>query len=572
MVAQKQLPEKVAAAVEAAALLNASRHGGKAEVGAIMGRILAEFPEYRKDPSAVSAAAQAAVKRVNSLLPEQQAKLLVERHPGAIAAPPKEGRKGLPPLPNASKGSTTLRLPPEPSGYMHIGHAMAFTINYLYKEEYDGELWLRFEDTNPRKVASRYYDAFRRDIKWLGIIWDQEKNVSDDMETIYARGEKLIREGKAYACSCEIDKVKRLRFEGEACEHRDASIERNLMTWDELLSKKHKEGEYVIRFKGDMHNVNLSLRDPNIFRVIDHSHPLTGDRYTLWPTYDVANAIEDELCGVTHVLRSSEFRNELQQLIRDTLGLRRLEVIQFSRFNFEGTPVGKRYLRPLVEEKLVSGWDDPRMPTVQGLERRGIVPEAIRTFTLQVGYTMAEHEFDWSLLLSVNRKVLDPKARRFFFVSDPVHLRVTGAPKRSVTIPYHPDQPLGERSFDTAGEFYVPSADIRALKPGDTFRLMDLYNVKLVSAGAKPTARFAGDEILAGTRKLQWVLDDETPVKVLVPGLLFDEAEKFNRESLKEVEGLAERSVSRVAVGEIVQFPRFGFCRQDAPGTYILSA
>jgi glutamyl-tRNA synthetase len=572
MVTHGELPEKVGAAVEAAALLNASRHGGKAEAGAVIGRILAEFPEFRKDPSPVASLAQATVRHVNSLSPEQQAKLLHDRHPEATTPAPREGRRGLPPLPNASKGRTSLRLPPEPSGYMHIGHAMAFTINYLYKEEYEGELWLRFEDTNPRKVARRYYDSFRRDITWLGIKWDREKNVSDDMEIIYAKGEKLIRDGKAYACSCDITRVKQLRFEGMACEHRDASVERNLKTWNELLSKKHKEGDYVIRFKGDMQNANLSLRDPNIFRVIDHSHPLTGDRYSLWPTYDVANAIEEELCGVTHVLRSSEFRNELQQMMRDTLGLRRLEVIQFSRFNFKGTPVGKRYLRPLVEEKLVSGWDDPRMPTVQGLERRGIVPEAIRNFTLQVGYTKAEHEFDWSLLMSVNRKVLDPKARRFFFVPDPVRLRVSGAPKRPVTIPFHPDEQLGERSFDTDGDFYVPSVDTKSLNPGDTFRLMDLYNVQLTSAGGKPTAKFAGDEILAGTRKLQWVLDEKNPIKVLVPGLLFDEKGEFNRESLKEVKGLAEPSISKAAVGEIVQFPRFGFCRHDSQSTFILSA
>jgi glutamyl-tRNA synthetase len=572
MVADKEPSGSLESAAEAAALLNASQHDGRAEVGAVIGRVLAAHADLRKDPARVAKAAQAAVKEVNSMSPSQQSKLLHERYPEATVSSPREGRKGLPPLPNAIRGKTVLRLPPEPSGFMHVGHAMAFNIIYLYREEYDGRLWLRFEDTNPRKVARRYYESFRRDIKWLGISWDLEKNVSDDMETMYAQGEKLIHEGKAYACSCDIARMKRLRFEGKACEHRNASVEHNLRIWSELLSKKHKEGEFVIRLKGDMQSVNLSLRDPSIFRVIDHAHPLTGDRYSLWPTYDVSNAIEDELCEVTHVLRSSEFRVELQQLIRDALKLRHLEVIQFSRFNFKGTPVGKRYLRPLVEEKLVSGWDDPRMPTVQGLERRGIVPEAIRAFTLQVGYTKAEKEFDWSLLLSVNRKILDPMARRFFFVPDPVRIDVSEAPKRAVTIPFHPEEPLGERSLKTDGTFFVPSADLKSMKAGDTFRLMDLYNVRLASAGRKPKAKFAGDEIVPGTKKLQWVVNDGTPLKVLMPGLLFDEAGKFDRGSLKEVTGLAETSASGIAVGEIVQFPRFGFCRQDSPGTFILSA
>jgi glutamyl-tRNA synthetase len=571
MVAEKKPSGSLESAAEAAALQNALRHGGKAETGAVIGRILAEFPELRKDPASVARAAQEGVKRVNALTPSEQAKLLEERHPEAATSPQPEGRRGLPPLPNAVKGKVTLRLPPEPSGYMTIGHAMAFTINYQYKEQYDGELWLRFEDTNPRKVTRQYYESFRRDIAWVGIKWDHEKNVSDDLETIYARGEELIGEGKAYACACDMAKVKRLRFDGRPCEHRDAAIETNLRIWGELLSKKHKEGEYVVRFKGDMKSVNLSLRDPNIFRVIDYPHPLTGNRYTLWPTYDVANAIEDELCGVTHVLRSSEFRNELQQMMRDALGLRHLEVIQFSRFNFRGTPVGKRLLRPLIEQKLVAGWDDPRRPTVRGVERRGIVPEAIRAFTLQVGYTKAEHEFDWTLLLSLNRKILDSKARRFFFVPDPVRLRVLGAPKRSVTIAYHPQERLGERSFDTAGVFYLPKADLRSLKLGQTFRLMDLYNVKLTAKGTKPSARYAGDEVVTETKKMQWVPERGLEVNVLVPGPLFDELGKFNRESLKVVKGLVEPSASKVAIGEIVQFPRFGFCRLDSPGTFVFT-
>lgn len=571
MVAEGRFPEEVSKAIEEAALINATRHGGKADAGAVIGRILAEFPDLRPHPDRVAKDVKAAVKRVNSLTVSEQAKLLAESYPEASTGPAREGRKGLPPLPNAVRGKTSFRLPPEPSGFMHIGHAMAFTINFLYREKYDGVLWLRFEDTNPKKVAKRYYESFRRSIGWLGIKWDREKNVSDDLETIYGFGERLIKAGRAYACSCDAERVKQLRFEGTACEHRSSSVERSLKVWYELLARKHKEGEYVVRFLGDMQSANLSLRDPNIFRVIDHPHPLTGDRYNLWPTYDVANAIEDELCGVTHVLRSSEFRNELQQLIRDALSFRRLEVIQFSRFNFKGTPVGKRFLRPLVEEKLVSGWDDPRMPTVEGLERRGIVPETIRGFTTQVGYTKAEHEFDWSLLLSLNRKVLDPRARRFFFIPDPVRVEVSGAPRKKVTLPYHPQRALGERSLETAGAFYLPRADIRAMKSGESFRLMDLYNVKLTAAGARPAASFAGEELASDSRKIQWVTDDKTPIRVLVPGLLFDDSGKFNEDSLREVRGLAEPSVSGAAPGDIVQFPRFGFCRLDSPGTFVFS-
>jgi glutamyl-tRNA synthetase len=558
-------------AIERAALINASRHGGKAELGAVVGRVLAERPELKPLAGVVSKEAAAATRRVNSLPPAEQQRLLAERYPEASETRQKEGRVGLPPLPNAVRGKTAFRLPPEPSGFMTIGHAMAFTINHLYKEMYDGELWLRFEDTNPRKVQLRYYDSFRRGIEWLGIACDHEKNVSDDMEVIYEKGRALIEQGDAYACACDEPKVKRLRFEGVPCEHRANPVETNLRIWDELLAKKHKEGSYVVRFKGDMRSPNYSLRDTNLFRVISHPHPLTGDRYVLWPTYDLANAVEDEICGITHVLRSSEFRNELQQLIRDALKFRRLEVIQFSRFNFKGTPVSKRLLRPLVEGKVVSGWDDPRMPTVDGLRRRGVVPQAIREFTLQVGYTKAEHVYDWSILLSINRRILDPVSRRYFFVPDPVPLKVDGAPSRKAVLPFHPQSDLGTRTIETAGEFFLPSGDLRSVEAGAVFRLMDLYNVELTSAGPEPRGRYAGDAILPGTRKFQWVTGAHEEVRVTVPGELFLDGDVYNKDSLKEVGGYAEAAVAQLRPGDIVQFPRFGFCRLDSPGRFIMT-
>ena len=566
-----ELGDNARAAVEKAALLNATKHEGKAELGAVIGRVLAEIPELRSKAGLVSKEAAAAVSHVNSLSLAEQEKTLRAKFPGLEAPKEKEGRVGLPPLPNAVRGKTAFRLPPEPSGFMTVGHAMAFTINYLYREQYEGELWLRFEDTNPRKVFPKYYESFRQGIAWLGIRCDHEKNVSDDMEVIYENGRRLLETEDAYVCSCDEVKVKRLRFEGTPCEHRDNSVETNLRLWEELLAKKHREGSYVVRFKGDMHSPNYSLRDTNLFRIIESPHPLTGTKYKLWPTYDLANAVEDEMCGITHVLRSSEFRNELQQLIRDALKFRLLEVIQFSRFNFKGAPVSKRLLRPLVENKVVSGWDDPRMPTVEGLKRRGIIPRTIREFTQQVGYTKTEHEYDWSMLLSLNRKLLDPVSRRVFFVPDPVSLTVEGAPKRKPTIPFHPQAGLGSRTIDTMGEFFVAAGDLNSVKKGSVFRLMDLYNVELTSGGEKAVGKYAGDEVIQNSRKFQWVTPTHVDAQVTVPDVLFLEGDVYNKDSLKEVLGFAEKYASELKVGDIVQFPRFGFARLDSPGKFILS-
>jgi glutamyl-tRNA synthetase len=571
MVKEEERAGGLEALAEKSALLNATKHGGRADPGAVIGRMMAESPELRARAKEVSAAARAAAAKVNAMSAADQESLLAGAYGGAEEEKEKQGRVGLPDLPGAERGRVVLRLPPEPSGFMHVGHAMAFTVNYLYKEKYEGGLWLRFEDTNPKKVAAKYYESFRRGLEWLGIKWDREKSISQELNLIYPYGEALISKGEAYACSCDAETVKKLRFEGRPCPHRERPPSESLALWREMMAKKHPEGSYVIRFKGDMSSLDYSLRDPNIFRIIDRSHPLTGREFSLWPTYDLANTVEDELCGVTHILRSSEFHTALQELIRERLSFRRVEVIQFSRYNFKGTPVSKRLLRPLVEEGKVSGWDDLRMPTVDSVRRRGIIPEAIRQFTLQVGYTRSEKEFDWSLLYAVNRKLLDPVTKRLFFVPRPASLQVEGAPKRTLSVRFHPDKELGERSMEADGSFMVPSSDLDGMKEGQVFRLMDLFNVKLTSGGSKARGEYAGDEVLAGTRKLQWVSSGAVPVRVLEPGPLFDDEGVFDEDSLRQEEGFAEPAFAKLQAGEIIQFPRFGFCRVDSPGVCVLA-
>jgi glutamyl-tRNA synthetase len=579
-------PEQLQA-MERNALLNAVKHGGKAEVGAVVSKSLGESPELRTTAKEVAKAAAEVVKRVNSLPPEEQRKLLGERYPEAVEATEQkkaERKKDeetreehLPPLAGAAEGKVVLRLPPEPSGYMHIGHAMAGVINDTYKRFYKGELWLRFEDTNPKKVRVPYYQSFREGYAWLDIAWDHEKCVSSDIEVLYDHARRLIEQGDAYACACPVDLVKKLRFEGVACEHREQPVVKNLAVWEGMLSRRFKEGEYVIRLKGDLANLDHSLRDPNLMRVIDSPHPLVGDKYVVWPIYDFENVVEDMLCGVTHVLRSSEFHVALQDRLRVLLGFPEVFVEQFSRFNFKGTPVQKRLLRPLVEEKVVEGWDDPRMPTIEGVRRRGIVSEAIRQFTVLVGYTKTEHTFDWSLLFAVNRKILDPVSRRLFFVPDPVEVKVRGAPARAVFIPFHPtQQKFGERQISVAADptIFLPSSDVSALKTADVFRLMDLYNVRLVSKGGSVVeTEYVGDELRYDLKKLQWVPDDASrcSVEILEPSELYKDDGSVNPDSLVVRKGFAEASFAGLHQGEIVQFPRYGFVRVDSPGRCVLA-
>ncbi len=567
-----KLPEQARASVEKNALINAIRHSGKAEAGAVISRVIGEFPELKMSARLVAAAASKAVNKVNSMSLQEQEALLSERYPGSLVEQKSSEREGLPTLPNAEKGAVVLRLPPEPSGYMHIGHAMAGMINYIYRETYSGKLWLRFEDTNPKKVQNVFYESFRRGYRWLGIDWDEEKSVSSDIEIIYGHGRRLLEMGEAYACSCDAAKVKTLRFDGTPCEHRAQSVEKNLSLWEAMLSRRVKQGEVVIRLRGDLASLDYSMRDPNIFRIIEEEHPLTGKKYSVWPVYDLEVVIEDEICGITHILRSSEFHVDLQGHLRELLSFRGVNVTQFSRFNFKGTPVQKRLLRPLVQEGLVAGWDDPRMPTIEGVKRRGIVPKAIREFTLQVGYTKAEHKYDWSLLFAVNRKLLDPVSKRLFFVPEPVKLIVDGAPSKEVVIPFHPERDLGGRKVAVGNEVHIPSDDLEKLSVGEVFRLMDLCNLKLISkdpGGGR--ASYAGNELIRETRKVQWVGPGHLALRVLEPSELYREDGTFNKDSLIVREGLVEPYFAKLAVDDIIQFPRYGFCRVDSKDVCILT-
>ena len=551
------------------ALKNAVDHEGRAMVGPVIAKILGESPELRSEIERVKEEARKAVEEVNEMSLDQQRELLEKIAPELLRAKKVEEKK-LPPLPGAEKGRVVTRLPPEPSGYMHIGHAMSGFLNYLYARMYEGELWLRFEDTDPRKVKPEYYESFRRGYRWLGIEWDHEKNNSDDLELFYKHAERLIKAAKAYVCTCPLEKVRKLRALGEECEHRAQGVDENLHLWNEMLAGAFREGKAILRLVGDMRHPNTTLRDPALFRIIEHPHPLTGNRYRVWPLYDFAVSIEDYLCGVTHILRTSEFalRDELQNYIRSLLGIDKNPIyIEYSRFEFKGTPVSKRKLRAILEAGIAASWDDPRFPTIEGIKRRGILPEAIKEFTVtQTGFSYAKREYDWSLLFAINRKILDPKARRLFLTPNPVKLVVRDAPKLTIEAPYHPEKKeLGVRKLTTAGEFYVAGGDAEKMEIGEIIRLKYLMNIRVVEKDVNAIiAEFYGTEVKKDTKIIQWVpVEGSVKVKVLVPGPLYLNGE-VNPESLKIVTGVGEAAVEKVAIDEIVQFERFGFCRRDS--------
>lgn len=550
--------------IKAALLRNAIDHGGKADPKVVLSKLIGSDKSILNDIDAVKKRLFAAAKELNSKNMYELEQMCKDF---GIKREEKQAHKeGLKPLPDTG-GKIVLRLPPEPSGYMHIGHAISFTINYLYKEKYNGFLWLRFEDTNPELVKPEFVEDFKKGIEWLGIKYDRSKFISDDMEKIYGYAEKLISNGMAYICTCDADRIKNDREKMKECGHRENTQDNNMAMWVRAKEGGMETGSAVLRFKGNMKDKDASLRDPNIMRIIKTDYK----PYSVWPLYDFASVVEDEMCGVTHILRSNEFKSSLQARLRSALGFRVPTVMQYSRFNFKGTLTSKRKVRELIRQGHIKGWDDVRLATISAIRRRGIQPEAIREFVKEVGYSSSEHEYNLEMLFTFNRRIIDGKAKRFFFVPNPIRLEVKDAPHESIRLPFHPSEKLGYRDVQIDGKFFVDKADVASMKTGDAFRLKELYSVKLTAKHSDGiTCEIYSKEHVEGEKIIQWVTEKNVPLKVIKIGDLLKENGEFNRDSMNEIHGIAEEGTNEIEEGQIVQFERFGFCRMDDKSRSVL--
>ena len=543
------------------ALQNAVQFEGKANSKAVIGKVIAVLQKEKISPKDAIPVVNDVVKEINSLSLEKQINELEKLAPELLKKEKKKRDFSLPELPDAKKGKVVTRFPPEPNGYLHIGHAKAAIVDYEYAKMYDGKFILRFDDTNPENAQLEFYDAQKEDLQWLGIEWDEEYCTSSNLEKHYKLAEQLIKQDDAYVCQCSSEDIKHGRYHGKECTCCGTECVDNQELWKQMLNSS-LDGA-ILRLRGDMTCGNTAMRDPTLFRIIDKPHPLQGDKYRVWPTYDFAGAIEDSISGVTHPFRTKEYelRDECYFTLLQLLKLRKPHLMEFARLSIEGMPVSKRKIKPLIESKSVSGYDDIRLPTLRGLKKRGILPEAIKQFVLEQGISKVESTVNFGLLESANRKIIDPIAKRYFFVGNPVKLVVDAAPEVTKKINFHPgNKDLGSRFIKTGNTFFITKSDVDNLKVGDIFRLKDLYNVKITGKKKEVSAEYAGDKLLPDSPKIQWTADKNIKMKVLVPHPLFI-GDEYNKDSLTQVEGFAEEAVSRLKTGEIVQFERFGFVR-----------
>ena len=369
-------------------------------------------------------------------------------------------------------GQVVTRFPPEPNGYLHIGHAKAICLSFGIAQEFGGSTFLRFDDTNPLKENIEFMESMKTDISWLGFEWREIRNASDYFEQLYQFAEQLITAGKAYVDSLSAEEIREYRgtltSAGKNSPFRDRSVDDNLDMFRRMRAGEFKDGEHILRLKIDMASPNMNLRDPAIYRIRHVRHHQTGDQWCIYPLYDYTHCISDALEGITHSLCDLGF--EAHRPLYDWV-LDNIEVdchpqqIEFSRLNLQYTVMSKRKLKQLVEDQLVSGWDDPRLPTIAGLRRRGYTPASIREFCRRIGVTKSDNNVELAMLQSVIRDDLEDKAPRVMGVLNPLKVVIENFPEDQVenlTVANHPKiEALGTRTLPFTREVYIDRDDFR---------------------------------------------------------------------------------------------------------------
>jgi glutaminyl-tRNA synthetase len=385
------------------------------------------------------------------------------------------------------------RFPPEPNGYLHIGHAKGINIQFDIAEHFDGLCNLRFDDTNPVKEEAEYVEAQKNDIRWLGYDWgDREYYASDYFDQLYEWAVQLIKDGKAYVDSLSPEEIKEYRgafgVPGTESPYRNRSVEENLDLFERMRAGEFKEGEHVLRAKIDMQSGNMNLRDPVMYRILHAAHHRTGDKWCIYPMYDWAHGQSDSIEGITHSMcdLGYEEHRPLYDWFLEQLGIFHPRQIEYARLNLSYTILSKRYLLQLVEEGHVNGWDDPRMPTISGMRRRGYTPEAVRTFLERIGVAKNESLVDIALLEHVLREDLNKRTPRMMAVLRPLRVVITNYPEGQVeeleAVNNPEDESMGTRKLPFSRVLYVEQEDFREEPPRKWFRLAPGREVRLKHA------------------------------------------------------------------------------------------
>ena len=495
------------------------------------------------------------------------------------------------------------RFPPEPNGYLHIGHAKSICLNFSTAEKYGGKCNLRYDDTNPVKEDVEYVDSIEEDVRWLGFQWDKRLWASDYFDEMYDCAVTLIKKGKAYVCDLNADQIREyrgtLKEPGKESPYRNRSVEENLSLFEEMKQGKYADGEKVLRAKIDMASPNMNMRDPVIYRIAHVEHHNTGDKWCIYPMYDFAHPIEDAIEGITHSICTLEFEDHrpLYDWVLQEIGKWPTppQQIEFARLNLTNTVMSKRYLKAMVDDGTVDGWDDPRMPTIAGIRRRGYTPEAVRDFCERIGVSKANSTVDISLLEHCVREDLKQQVENRNVVENPIKVVITNYPEdqtEEMEIENNREVPeMGNRTVPFSRELYVDGDDFMEvpvkkyfrLFPGNEVRFKGAYfitcnevvknedgSIKELHCTYDPETKsgsgFEGRKV-KGT--IHWV-DAKTAVQIKIRNydylMIEDENGEnvLNPDSLTESVAYAEPSVAEAKPGERFQFFRKGYYIADS--------
>lgn len=495
------------------------------------------------------------------------------------------------------------RFPPEPNGYLHIGHAKSICLNFTTAQKYGGKCNLRYDDTNPVKEDMEYVNSIEEDVRWLGFEWDERLWASDYFDEMYDCALTLIKKGKAYVCDLNADQIREyrgtLKAPGKESPYRNRSVEENLQLFEEMREGKYADGEKVLRAKIDMASPNINMRDPVIYRIAHAEHHNTGDKWCIYPMYDFAHPIEDAIEGITHSICTLEFEDHrpLYDWVLQEVGKWPAppQQIEFARLNLTNTVMSKRYLKAMVDDGTVEGWDDPRMPTIAGIRRRGYTPEAVRDFCERIGVAKANSTVESSLLEHCVREDLKLKVANRNVVENPIKIVITNYPEdqqEEMEIENNREVPeMGNRMVPFSRELYVDGDDFMEvpvkkyfrLFPGNEVRFKGAYFItcnevvknedgsirELLCTYDPETRSGSGFEGRKVKGTIHWV-DAKTAVKIKIRNydyLMLDQenGEKvMNPDSLIETIGYAEPSVADAQPGERFQFFRKGYYIADA--------
>ncbi len=554
------------------ALLNAVQHDGRAHIEPVIGKLLAERPDLKQQVKEIFPLAAKVVKEINKFSKTWQRKELKKKWPEMLVeekAKPEE--RVLPPLQNVKKYEKIVtRFSPNPDCVLHLGAARAIILSHEYAQIYKGAFYLRFEDTDPKtkKPELEFYDSIREDLRWLGCKWDAQFIQSDRLPIYYEHAEKLLKNGHAYVCVCVPVKFRKTVIAGKPCRCRNTPPEDQLILWKKMLDGKFPEGKAVVRVKTELSHPNPAVRDWPALRIIDaekYPHPRTGAKYRVWPLYNFACGIDDHLLGITHIIRGKEHltNEERQRYMYKYFNWNYPETIHYGRLKITGTVLSKSKIKMGIKDGLFSGYDDPRLATFKALRRRGITPEAIRRLMIDIGPKTADIVISWENLYAYNRKILDPIANRYFFVSNPIPLTVTNVLKPyKPSIPLHPShKERGFRTFtiipaENTVSLLVSGSDIKILKLGRVVRLMELFNIKIKKASKKKVEAAFHSEPYSEAKRLEATLIHWLPAgsgvktSVIMP-------------DASVVEGYAEDDCRKLEDGSFIQFERFGFVHVD---------